>query len=213
MRYAEVVLPLPLEGTFTYSVPAQLAPSVVFGVRVLVPFGKSKTYLAVVVSLHDNQPDFEVKDIIDVLDSQPVITSLQLKLWSWIADYYLSSLGNVYKAAMPAGLKAPDGYRPKKETWLTLAEQYHNDRSLHLCLDSLKRARAQLDVLTTFLEMSHWDTIEGTQCAVNPVDVTREELVNEARCTTGTLKNLVDTQAGGHPSRRAGELRSGRRGR
>ena len=181
-----------MEGTFTYSVPAQLAPSVAFGVRVLVPFGKSKTYLAVVVDRHDNQPDFEVKDIIDVVDGLAVITPLQLKLWSWLADYYLSSLGNVYKAAMPAGLKAQDGYRPKKETWLTLAEPYRNDRSLHLCLDSLKRAKAQMGVLTTFLEMSHWDTIEGSRCEVDPVDVTREELTNEARCTTGTLKNLVD---------------------
>ncbi len=192
MRYADVVLPLPLEGTFTYGVPVQLASSVAFGVRVLVPFGKSKSYLAVVVAIHDHQPDFEVKDILSVVDVMPVITPLQLRLWTWLADYYLSSLGNVYKAAMPAGLKAPDGYRPKKETWLTLAEPYRNDRALHLCLDSLKRAKAQQEVLLSFLEMSHWDTIEGERCGTPPVDVTREELTNEARCSTTVLKNLID---------------------
>ena len=183
---------MPLEGTFTYSVPAHLSSSVAFGIRVIVPFGKSKTYLAVVVNLHDNQPDFNVKDIIHVVDGLPVISPLQLRLWSWVADYYLAPLGNVYKAAMPAGLKAEDGYRPKMETWLTLADGLRSDRALHLCLDSLKRSRAQLGAMTAFLEMSHWDAIEGSRCATLPVDVTREELTNEARCSTTVLKALVD---------------------
>ncbi len=183
---------MPLEGTFTYSVPAHLCSSVVFGIRVIVPFGKSKTYVAVVVAQHDNAPDFDVKDILDVVDDQPVVMPLQWRLWSWVADYYIAPLGNVYKAAMPAGLKAEDGYRPKMETWLTLADNLRHDQALHLCLDSLKRSKAQLGVMNTFLEMSHWDTIDGSRCEVTPVDVTREELTNEARCSTTVLKALVD---------------------
>ena len=106
MKYAEVILPLPLYSTFTYGIPDHLEKSVQIGCRTLVPFGKKKIYTGIITLLHDNRPgDFEVKDIISVLDNYPILRHPQLRFWEWIANYYLCSIGDVYKAAVPAGMK------------------------------------------------------------------------------------------------------------
>ncbi len=106
MKYAEVILPLPLYSTFTYSIPESIGNAAQIGCRVLVPFGKKKIYTGIITLLHNNRPgDFEVKDIISVLDDYPILRHPQLKFWEWIANYYLCSIGDVYKAAVPAGMK------------------------------------------------------------------------------------------------------------
>ena len=106
MKYAEVILPLPLYSTFTYGIPDHLKKSVQIGCRALVPFGKKKIYTGIITLLHNNRPgDFEVKDIISVLDNYPILRHPQLRFWEWIANYYLCSIGDVYKAAVPAGMK------------------------------------------------------------------------------------------------------------
>ena len=98
MRYVDVIVPLPLEGLFTYSVPKEMEERVRFGVRVHVMFGKSKKYLAIVVRVHDDKPEgFAVRPIAGVMDESPVILEQQYKLWQWIADYYMSPIGEVYK--------------------------------------------------------------------------------------------------------------------
>ncbi len=102
MRYAEIILPLALEGTLTYGVPNS-CPLV--GARVLVPLGKSRTYVGIVAEVHDRKPDFELRNIIQILDEEPVLLPTQLKLWHWISDYYLCPIGDVYSAAIPSGLK------------------------------------------------------------------------------------------------------------
>ena len=125
MRYADVILPVPLTGLFTYSVPEGMAVGI--GMRVLVTFGRSKKYLGIVASLHNNKPEnYEVKPIAQVMDSEPIVTENQLKLWQWIADYYMSPIGEVYKAALPSGLKAEDGYRPKTELYVQLSSKFRN---------------------------------------------------------------------------------------
>lgn len=104
--FAEVILPLPIYSTFTYSIPADLSGDVGVGSRVLVQFGRRKFYTGIVASLHDDRPEgYEVKDISALLDSTPVIRYPQLRLWEWMASYYLCSPGEVYKAAIPTGLK------------------------------------------------------------------------------------------------------------
>ena len=106
MKYAEVILPLPLYSTFTYSIPESIGNAAQIGCRVLVPFGKKKIYTGIITLLHNNRPgDFEVKNIISVLDDYPILRHPQLKFWEWIANYYLCSIGDVYKAAVPAGMK------------------------------------------------------------------------------------------------------------
>lgn len=104
-QFADVILPLPLEGTFTYSLPKNFANLVQVGCRIIVPFGTSKFYSVIVVKLHDEVPSYTTKEAIELLDSSPIVTDRQLKLWEWIADYYLCTIGDVYKAALPSGLK------------------------------------------------------------------------------------------------------------
>lgn len=106
LQYAEVILPLPLQGPFTYRIPLNFSGRVKPGCRVVVPFGKKKFYTAIVVGLSTKGPEgFEVKEIVDVPDDGPILRHPQMRLWEWIAEYYLCTIGDVYKAAVPAGLK------------------------------------------------------------------------------------------------------------
>ena len=189
MHYADLILPVPLQGVFTYIVPEGMTVGI--GCRVLVTFGRTK-YLAIVMRLHDKKPEgYEVKTIQQVIDAMPIVTAQQLKLWQWISDYYLSPIGDVYKAALPAGLKAEDGYRPKTETYIRLTDQYRNATALHIALNVLARAKKQLDAFTEYLVLSHWDELEnGTE----PVEVTREELMNVSGASAVTIKELEKRQ-------------------
>ncbi len=193
MNYADLILPLPLQGTFTYAVPAQMQAVVKVGMRVLVPFGRNKTYLGIVARLHDRQPQgYEVKPISQLMDGEPIVTPEQLKLWQWIADYYLSPIGDVYKAALPAGLKAEDGYRPKTETYIRLTPAYRNETALHVALDILARAPKQLEAFTAYLELSGWDQVEEMRNEqVDQIsEITREELLNASHASATTLQQL-----------------------
>jgi len=106
MKYVDVILPLPLANTFTYSVPDEWADVVRIGMRVVVPFGKKKMYTAVVYLVHTVMPTiYEAKDIVCLLDSEPILRRPQMKFWEWISSYYQAFLGDVYQAAVPAGLK------------------------------------------------------------------------------------------------------------
>ena len=93
MTYVDVILPVPLEGMFTYAVPE--GTTVQVGMRVVVPFGRSKTYVGLVARIHQTRPEgYEVKAILQVMDAAPIVTEQQLKLWQWISDYYLSPIGD-----------------------------------------------------------------------------------------------------------------------
>ena len=103
-KFAETLLPLALPGTYTYRIPEGMALSI--GMRVLVPFGRKKIFTAIVMSLHDREPKgYDIKEILGTLDDKPIVRHPQLNFWQWIADYYLCSMGEVYKAAVPSGLK------------------------------------------------------------------------------------------------------------
>lgn len=190
--YVDVIVPLPLEGTFTYSVPHNLAERVRFGVRVAVTFGASKVHTAIVVRVHQDKPAFNVKDIVDVIDDQPMLLEQQYQLWQWLSAYYMAPLGDVYNAALPAGLKVEENYKPRTETYIDLCEPLRNEQSLNVALDMLKRARNQREALMHFLRISHWETIEGTQTTEPVVDITREELMNVSRCSYAVIKSLVE---------------------
>ena len=171
--FADIILPLPLDGVFTYSVPQSLEEQVKMGVRVLVPLGRSKTYVGIISEVHDKKPEgYQTKDILQVLDSTPILFDTQLRLWQWIADYYMSPIGEVYKAALPAGLKAEDGYRPRTETYIDLSPKFRNEAALHVALNMLQRAVKQLAAFIDFLALSGWDKNE-------PQEITRDELLNQ----------------------------------
>ena len=178
--FADVILPLPLDGVFTYSVPQPLEEQVRMGLRVLVPFGRNKTYVGIVAETHDRAPEgYQTKDVLQVLDVSPILLDSQLKLWQWITSYYMSPIGEVYKAALPAGLKAEDGYRPKTELYVRLNPKFQHERTLHVAIDMLQRAGKQQAALIDYLALSHWDSLEGNVCREAPVDITRDELLNQ----------------------------------
>jgi primosomal protein N' (replication factor Y) len=104
-QFADVLLPLYLPGTFTYRIPPTLQ-NIAVGSRVLVPLGRKKIYTAIVVQTHDIEPKgYEIKEIISQLDDKPILRYPQLKFWDWISNYYMCTVGEVYKAAVPSGLK------------------------------------------------------------------------------------------------------------
>ena len=203
MTYANIILPLPLEGLFTYGVPEALASRVQVGVRVRVPLGKSKTYVGIVgeypvelpapeSGVVDNEKKIVYKDILEVLDATPVLLPQQLRLWRWISDYYMSPIGDVYKAALPSGLKAEDGYRPRTELYVRLADNFRNERSLTLMIDAMKRASKQVEVLMAYLRLAGVDGVEHLTTETPLREVTREELMNDTHTTIGVIRALTD---------------------
>lgn len=105
-KFVDVILPLPLAACFTYALPPSLESEVQQGCRVVVPFGRKKFYTGIVCNVHYLKPTaYEVKDVLTVLDIHPILLPVQFKFWEWLADYYLCTQGDVYKAALPSGLK------------------------------------------------------------------------------------------------------------
>ena len=125
--FAEVILPLPLYSSFTYEVPEEFDPIIQMGSRVLVQFGKKKYYTGIVEYLHSTPPSgYEVKPLMAILDASPVVRFPQIKMWRWIADYYLCSVGEVFKAAVPTGLK------PESETYISYNKEWELPSDRHL---------------------------------------------------------------------------------
>lgn len=191
MHYVDVILPLPLEGTFTYSVPEPMVAQVRMGVRVLVPLGRSKTYTAMAVRLHSEKPEFETRPIIQVIDAEPVLIEQQLRLWQWISTYYMSPIGDVFKAALPAGLKAEENYRPKTVRCVTLPANLRSEQSLHMALTILKRALKQHQTFSTYLELSHWSEIDGETPPAHISEIACDELQNAANASDAVLRQLI----------------------
>ena len=204
MTYANIILPLPLDGYFTYGVPDALASRVQNGMRVTVPFGKSKTYVGIVAEYPVDVPKpveevaqqgkkkIVYKNIAEVLDDTPILLPQQLRLWKWIADYYMSPIGDVYKAALPSGLKAEDGFRPRTELFIRLADKYRDEQTLTLLISSMKRAVKQLDVLMTYLRLTGVDNIEHLLPDTELREVTREELMNESHASIAVIRSLQE---------------------
>ena len=126
MSFCDVILPLPVEGTYTYLIPPALEKLVDVGFRVIVPFGTNKQYSGIILRIHADAPnaDFKVKEIIAPLENHTLLTPEQLKLWQWMSNYYMCPLGDVYKAAIPSGL------RMESETAVNLLEDFDNWESL-----------------------------------------------------------------------------------
>ena len=187
--FIDVILPLPLNGVFTYSVPPELERQVAVGYRVLVPFGRNKTYVGIVAkvlfTVLSSERTVNYKDVLQVLDTSPILLDSQLKLWHWISDYYLSPIGEVYKAALPAGLKAEDGYRPKTETFVRLTARFRSEQALHIALDMLQRAPSQQKAFIDFLDLSLFNETENYL-----LGITRDELLNEGH-TLASITALV----------------------
>lgn len=139
-EFADIILPLPLAQLFTYSIPEEFGSEVAIGKRVVVPFGSKKFYTGIVKDIHNTPPkDYTTKDILVCLDQTPITNSFQLKFWDWISQYYQSSIGDVFKAALPSGLKL------ESQTKITLDENFLSKETLskteEQILDVLKHSK------------------------------------------------------------------------
>ncbi len=153
----------------------------------------------------------EVRDVLEVLDDRPILLPRQLQLWQWISSYYMAPLGEVMNAALPAGLKNEEGYRPKTETYVGLSEPYRNEQALHIALDMLRRAEKQQKVLIDFLSLTGYADSIGQKAGdgVDIAEITREELMNESHCTAAALKALIDRKILYTYEREVGRLNHG----
>ena len=188
--FAEVILPLPLYSTFTYSVPDSLN-NLSIGCRVLVPFGRKKFYTAIVAMIHGIKPEgYEVKEIISMLDEYPIVKHPQLKLWDWISKYYLCSTGDVYKAAVPSGLKV------ESETFVGADSDFEETESCELnerekiILDLVaSRNRVQLTELANATGFRNIEAIVSRMIEKGAVYVA-ERVVDNYRPLTETCVTL-----------------------
>jgi primosomal protein N' (replication factor Y) len=183
-RYADIILPLAVRGRFTYLIPAELSGNVLPGMRVMVQFGNRNLYCGIVCKTHNQDPGYKnVKPIISIPDTIPLINEYQLNLWQWISDYYLCSEGEVMKAALPSAASLSE-YRPRLETFVSLAEKF-SDSALNEILDRLKKAPKQQELLLAYLR------ITGYSSGSDIFPVNKGLLFTEAQSSPGTLDALV----------------------
>lgn len=167
-KYADVILPLPLPTCYTYSLPDDMADKVQVGCRVVVSFGRKKFYTAIVANVHYSAPEtYETKDITEVLDGSPVLLPVQFRFWNWLSDYYLCTNGDVYKAALPSGLKL------ESETMVVYNPDFEADAPLN------EKEQLILDLLST----------DSEQC------VTQLEKASGLKNLLPVIKGLLDKEA------------------
>lgn len=167
-KYVDVILPLPLPRAFTYGLPDEWAEETVVGSRVVVSFGRKKFYTAIVQNVHLCPPtDYEVKDITALLDRTPILLPSQFRFWQWVADYYLCTTGDVYKAALPSGLKL------ESETLVTCNPDFEADAPLP------EREQRVLDLLAV----------------ESPQSITKLEKDSGFRNILAVVKSLLDREA------------------
>ncbi|MBO5794030.1 MAG: primosomal protein N' [Bacteroidaceae bacterium] len=193
--FVDCIVPLPLEGVFTYNVPAHLSQKVQVGCRVNVPFGQKKQYAALVTRVHEEQPSYQTKDILAILDEEKMLLPNQLKLWQWVAEYYMCTLGEVYKAAIPSGLKDKDGvvrYKPRTVDCVRLCGEYFNAFRLNSALAAMKAAPKQQLLMIRYIELIG---VNAALTVDNPSilkEITREELLKATGCSSSILKAVCE---------------------
>lgn len=206
MKYAEVIIPLPLANTFTYRIPEAMVCLIRPYCRVVVPFGKKHYYTGMVLEIHDRPPTegYEVKDIFVLLDENPIIHPLQHTFWQWISSYYLCTLGEVYRAALPVGLKL------ESETVITLNADFEAEKPLRpnaqKILDTLSVTSSglsvseiekntglknQLPAINTLLSMGAIEIRESLKQGFKPKTETYVRLDDRIRTEADLQKTLT----------------------
>ena len=203
-KYVDVIVPLPIASQYTYSVPAELEESVQEGCRVVVSFGQKKFYTAIVTKVHYVAPEnYETKDVEEVLETSPVILPTQFRFWEWLSTYYLCTLGDVYKAAMPSGMKLESetlvAYNEDFEATVPLPK--NEQRILDLlnddkeqCVTQLQKAsglKSILPIIKRLLEKQAIFVKEDLKRNYKPRTEARVRLT-EAYSTEHALRELFD---------------------
>ena len=199
-KYVDVIVPLPIASQYTYSLPSDLEESVQEGCRVVVSFGRKKFYTAIVTKVHDAAPDgYETKDIEEVLDASPILLPKQFEFWEWLSTYYLCTLGDVYKAAMPSGMKLEsetvvvyneefEATQPLSENEQRLLDILSSDKEQ--CVTQLQRAIGLKNVLPVVKRLLEKEAIfvkEDLKRSYKPRTETRVRLVNRELDDVGMM--------------------------
>ena len=184
-HFADIILPLAVRGRFTYRIPDEIADKVRPGVLVTVPFGSRILFSGIVCSIHDKSPEIKnLKSVINVTESIPLINEFQLKMWLWISEYYLCSEGEVMKAAMP-GENSLNTFRPRLETYIILSENFSEDE-LNAILDKLKKAPRQQEILSEYIRLS------GYAAGKEILPVSKSLLLSESTSSPAIINALID---------------------
>jgi primosomal protein N' (replication factor Y) len=182
MLYADVIVPLPIDRLFTYSVPVGMC-GVQPGCRVIVPFGNRKRYTAVVFRVYEmEETKPNTKELVSLPDDRPSVLPLQLKFWEWMSSYYMCGMGDIYKAAFPSALKSD--YVAKTVTSVCLARSFQ-EKELHFFLDGLSRAGKQQKLLSDFLLFREESGLG------DHFSMPKNELLEKGRFSAGVLDALV----------------------
>lgn len=180
MIFAEVLLPVPIQGTFTYKIPAEMENSVKVGHRVIVPFGRKKFYTGIVAAISPLASDeYEIKEIAMAIDTSLIIRHPQLKFWKWIADYYLCTPGEVFKAAVPAGLKI------ESETFISVVPDFEESENNRLS----ERETVVMEKLLTGDKKTSVDVLKKKTGFANISSIVNSLLEKEA---VAISENLVE---------------------
>ena len=206
-KFVDVILPLPLPRYFTYSLSEEWADEVQMGCRVVVPFGRKKYYTAIVRNVHYCEPaDYEVKEVSTLLDAHPILLPEQFKFWEWLADYYLCTQGDVYKAALPSGLKLESEtmveYNPDFESEVRLPEREQKILDLlsaepEQCVTKLEKDSGLKNILSVIKSLLDKEAIfvkEELRRTYKPKTETRVRLADEVR-NEKRLQELFDELA------------------
>lgn len=193
-RYVDVIVPLPIAGQYTYSLPEEMVGRVCLGCRVVVPFGRKKFYTGLVTRVHEEAPEaYDTKDVSELLDERPVLLERQYKFWQWLSDYYLCTLGDVYKAALPSGMKLESEtlvvYNPDFEAEASLTEREQRvldllSRDTEQCITQLEKncgTRQLLPVIQSLLEKGAICVKEELKRSYKPKMETRVRLKEPMR--------------------------------
>jgi primosomal protein N' (replication factor Y) len=190
-QFADVLLPLYLPGTFTYRIPPTLQ-NIAVGSRVLVPLGRKKIYTAIVVQTHDIEPKgYEIKEIISQLDDKPILRYPQLKFWDWISNYYMCTVGEVYKAAVPSGLKV------ESETYISVNPDYEesapgelDDREKVILDFTSQRERVQIDEISRSTGFKNVEGLVSKMLDINALHIS-ERVIDNYRPKTEAMVRLT----------------------
>lgn len=185
--YAEVILPLAFGNSLTYLVPDALKGIIKVGCRVNVPLGMNRHYTGIVCKLHQTRPEgYSLKEITNLIDNRPILLEKQLLLWQWIADYYICSPGEVMNAALPAGLKEEDAYKPKTLPYLRLNKKYLEEtEALTSLKKELGRAKKQIEALDLFVSMT-------TDHKKESHEISKQAFLEEQAVSPAILKALTE---------------------
>lgn len=184
--YIEVILPIPLTDTYVYFVPPEMEAQILNGSLVRVSFGKNKHYSGIVSHICRTPPDstLTIKPVISVENGRPVIRRPQLRFWEWIAQYYICSVGEVFKAALPTGFRMEKtAYTEKKETYIRLQPDYLPAEKLNEAFGKIKRSALQQQLLLSFIQYSK---AHGTAN-----ELSKKELIEKSRTGDTPLRGLL----------------------